>query len=320
MQSLLKSETSLIFFGSSDFSVPSLRELYKNFVIKAVVTTPDKPAGRGLKLKKNPVKIAAEELGLKISEPENLKDDEFIESLHQLSPDFIVLVSYGKILPKEILEIPKIEAINLHPSLLPKYRGAAPIQRVLMNGEEITGITIISMNEEIDAGEILLQKAIKIEPCDNYDTLSKRLAEEGSRLLLEAIKKIKNKEIIPIPQDSSKATYAPKIRKEERLIDWNKECLKIHNLVRGLSTKFPAYTFFRKKRLEILETALDKKGKGIPGEIIQLNKDLYVGCKDGSLKILKLKPEGKKIMTGKAFLHGYKPKEKERLGSKESSD
>ncbi len=302
----------IIFFGSPEFSLPSLRLIKENEEIIAVVTSPPKPTGRGQKEQKTPVHIFAENSGLKVFTPTEPNHPEFISTIAKLYPELFVVVSYGFILSGDLLRIPKFGGINLHPSLLPKYRGAAPIQWTLINGETKTGITIIQMNEKMDAGKIILQNEFPVLPDDNYDRLSHRLAELGAPILLEAIKLIKSQNYNLIAQDVSQVTKAPKIKKENCYINWNQSTDTVYNFIRGLSSEPGARTRFRGQELKIL--AVEKSNDRIPpGTIKVTGKLLLVGTADGSVSILKLQPPNKRPQTGIDFINGFRPNDGEVL-------
>ena len=295
--------------GTPLFAVPSLKALYEKFEVVGVVAQPDRPAGRGQKLTPPPVKVAASELGIPVYQPEKIK--EFIPKVKELNPDCIVVVAYGKILPRELIYLPPYGSINLHASLLPKYRGAAPIQRALMAGEKETGNTVMLINEKMDAGDILSQESLIVEEEDNFYTLSEKLAKRGARLLVETLEKWFERKISPIPQDDDQATYAPPIQKEEFRICWKAPAESVKDRVRGLYPN--AYTTFRGKRIKILKAkVLDMQGE--PGEILSRGR-FIVGCGKGAVEILELiSPKGKK-MSGEEFMRGYKPKLYESLES-----
>ncbi len=296
----------IIFFGSGAFGLPSLEALIKakeNLV--AVITAPDKPKGRGLKLKQTLIKEKATSYNLPVFQPEDTKEPHFRETLSSLNPDLGILIAFGSILNREIIALPKMGIINLHPSLLPEYRGSAPIPRAIIKGEEETGNTIIKINEGIDSGAIIIQERVKIKPEDTAGSLSERMAREGAFLLLEAISLFKEGRAELKTQDEKKATFAPKLKKSDGLIDWKKEADEIYNLVRGLSPWPSAYTFLEAKRLKIWETEV-KEEQGKPGEIISADeKGILVGCKKGSLLIKSLQLEGKKKMSAPEFLRGH---------------
>lgn len=296
----------IIFFGSGAFGLPSLEGLIKakeNLV--AVITAPDKPKGRGLKLKETPIKEKATSYNLPVFQPEDTKEPHFRETLSSLNPDMGILIAFGSILNREIIALPKMGIINLHPSLLPKYRGSAPLPRAIIKGEEETGNSIIKIDEGIDSGEIILQKRAKIKPEDTAGSLSERMAREGAFLLLKAISLVKEGNLELKTQDEKEATFAPKLKKSDGLINWGKEADEIYNLVRGLNPWPSAYTFLEGKRLKIWETEV-KEGQGKPGEIIGTDENgIWVGCKKGSLLIKSLQLEGKRKMSASEFLRGH---------------
>ena len=295
----------IVFVGTSEFGIPVLEELAEKHEIPLVITQPDRPKGRGRKLSPTPIKEAAQRLGLRIIQPERISEAE--DAIRKIQPDVLLVVSYGQIIPKSILEIPKIGPINIHPSLLPKYRGAAPIQRVIMNGERETGVTIMWMNERLDAGDILLQESTPIDPEENYGSLHDRLSKMSARLTVKALQLLERGEAPRIPQDEDKATYAEPITKEETVIDWKEPAEKIHNLVRALSPKPGAQAFISRNRFKIYKTRLSE-GEGEPGSI--LVKDikrgiLKIACREKSVEILEIQPEGKRVMDVASFLRGY---------------
>ncbi len=296
----------IIFFGSGAFGVPSLEALIKakeNLV--AVITAPDKPKGRGLKLKETPIKEKATFYNLRVLQPKDTNAPYFRETLSSLNPDLGILIAFGSILNKEIINLPKMGIINLHPSLLPKYRGSAPIPRAIIAGEKETGNTIIKINEGVDSGTILVQEKVKINPEDTAGSLSARMAKEGASLLLKAIFLLKEGEAKLKTQDEKEASPAPKLKKSDGLIDWKKDAGEIHNLVRGLNPWPSAYIFLEGKRLKIWETEIEEK-QGKPGEIISADENgILIGCKKGSLLIKSLQLEGKKKMAAGEFLRGH---------------
>jgi len=300
----------IIFFGSDEFGIPSLNELKKNFDLLAVVTAPDKPKGRGLKLLPTPVKKWAEENGISVFTPE-IFDDEFISRLKSFNPDLIVLISYGKKLPPEIIKIPLLCSVNIHPSLLPKYRGAAPIEWALINGEEETGITAIKMSGKIDAGEIILQKKFPVFPEDDAISLKRRLSNASGEILIDAIEKIKKGE--KGKKQKGKPSYARKLKKEDGKIKWDKKAIEIHNLIRGVVEWPTAFTYIEtekgKKLIKIFKSEIGKeKGKsGKIGEIIEIGDDfIEVACGEGTIKIKEIQIEGKRKMETSEFLRGHK--------------
>jgi len=302
----------IIFFGSDEFGIPSLNELKKNFDLLAVVTAPDKPKGRGLKLLPTPVKKWAEENSIPVFTPE-IFDNDFIFRLKSLNSDLIVLISYGKKLPPEIIEIPELCSINIHPSLLPKYRGAAPIEWALINGEKETGITVIKMSEKIDTGEIILQKKFPVFSDDDAISLKRRLSNASGEILIDAIEKIKKG--TKGRKQEGKPSYARKLKKEDGRIKWDRKVTEIHNLIRGVVEWPTAFTYIEtekgKKLIKIFKSEIGKeKGKfGKGGEIIEIGDDfIEVACGEGTIKIKEIQIEGKKRMETSEFLKGHKIK------------
>ena len=300
----------IIFFGSDIFGIPCLEILKRNFQIIGVVTASDKPKGRGLKIQPTPIKEWAQMNGIDVFQPE-IFDDNFLKKIEKLSPDLIVLISYGKILPSLLINIPKIASINVHPSLLPKYRGPAPIEWALINGETKTGITIIKMDEKIDTGEIIIQKEVEILPSDNAFTLKNKLSQIASDVLIEAIEIIK-KNGKTYPQKGT-PSYARKLKKEDGLIKWENSSEKINNLVRGVIIWPTAYTYIitnsTKKLIKIYKTEIGEKEGNFrsPGEIIRIENDyIEVACGKGTLRIKELQLEGRNRMNVSQFLCGYR--------------
>lgn len=297
----------IIFFGTPEFAIPSLNILLENkYEIVGVVTVPDKEKGRGLKLEPSPVKRFALEHGLKVLQPEKLRDESFQGQLKELKPELGVVVAY-RILPVEVYTIPEFGTFNLHASLLPKYRGAAPIQWALINGEKITGVTTFFLQEKVDTGNIILQREVEIDDEDNFQTLHDKLSEVGAQLVLETVRRIELRDINLIPQNESEATLAPKITKEICRINWNQSAEKIHNLVRGLSPSPAAFTILGNKLIKIYKTKiLDEKSDKSPGEIMIEDERILVNTRDKLIEILELQPESRKKMNAKEFLLGYR--------------
>ncbi len=296
----------IIFFGSDSFGLPSLEALIKSKEnLVAVITAPDRPKGRGLRLEQVPVKEKAASYNLPIIQTKDTREPHFKETLSSLNPDLGVLIAFGSILNREIINLPKMGIINLHPSLLPKYRGPAPIPWAIIKGEKGTGNSIIKIDEGIDSGSIILQERIEIKAEDTAGSLSERMAREGANLLLRAISLLKEKRVKLKVQDEQEATFAPKLKKSDGLINWRGEAVKIHNLVRALSPWPSAYTFLEGKRLKIWETEI-RENQGKPGEILKPQKDqLLIACGKGSLLIKSLQLEGKKRMAVSEFLRGH---------------
>lgn len=295
----------LIFMGTPDFAVPCLEKLIESgHEVSAVFTQPDKPVGRKQVLTPPDVKVCALKHGLTVYQPNSMRDGTAMEIIREIDPDAIIVAAYGKILPKEILDFPRYGCINVHGSLLPKYRGAAPIQWSVINGDPETGVTIMQMNEGIDTGDMLLQKALPIGIDDTAESMFDKLAELGAKTLIEALEKLERGELSPEKQDESHATYASMLDKSISLIDWNISGTAVHNLVRGLYSWPVAYTLLHGKKLKILRTSpCDKSGEA--GKVLSLDP-LTVACGEGSVIIHELQLEGKKRMDAKTFLVGHK--------------
>jgi methionyl-tRNA formyltransferase len=292
--------------GTPEFSLPSLKILLKSrHKILAVVTQPDKERGRGKKVSFTPVKKFAVENSITVYQPEKLKNnEEFVEQVKSLNPDLFVVVAF-RILPKEIFEIPKFGSFNLHGSYLPKYRGAAPIQWALINGETETGLTTFKLAEKVDTGNIYLQEIIKIYPEDDFGTLHDRMSELGAKMVLETVNLIESGNYELKQQDDSLASPAPKITKEICQIDWNKSALEIHNLVRGLSPYPAAFFIFNEKVIKIYKTEIVERTDLKLFQIEQSKKELIIGCGKAALRILELQQEGRKRMTAEEFVRGF---------------
>jgi len=300
----------IVFFGTPEFAVPFLDALFndKEIDILAVVTQPDREAGRKKTLTPPPVKIKAQDLGLTVLQPLKLKNnDELINLLKGLKADFFVIIAYGKIFPNEILDIAKYGSVNVHGSLLPKYRGASPIQSALLNGDKETGLSIIKISEELDAGNIYLLKKETINEDDTYETLARRLSEIGAILLPSALKDIKNKVLTPIEQNESRATKCEKFTKSDALIDpKTEEAEKIYNKLKAFTPWPGIYMVFKGKRLKIVKAAPLKEQSTVnAGEFKEINKELILGTKKGDLKITEIQPEGKKVMQPNEFINGF---------------
>jgi len=297
----------IVFMGTPDFAIPSLKILIENkHQILAVVTTPDKERGRGQKITFTAVKQFAVENNIPVYQPEKLKgNNEFAEQMKSLNPELFVVVAF-RILPKEVFEIPKFGSFNLHGSYLPKYRGAAPIQWALINGDEETGLTTFKLAEKVDTGNIYVQEKVKINPDDNFETLHDRMSLIGAELVLKTVTMIESGNFELRAQDDSIASPAPKITKETCLIDWNKPALQIHNLIRGLSPHPVAYFLHNNKVIKIYKSEIVKDLTLKPGEFHQTKTELFIGCGEDALKILEIQQEGKKRMTTEEFLRGFR--------------
>ena len=289
----------VIFMGTPDFAVPSLAALADKTEVLCVVTQPDRPKGRGHKLQPPPVKIFAEENNLRVIQPLKVKSPEVVEELAALKPDLIVVVAFGQILSQKILDIPRFGCINVHASLLPKYRGAAPIEWSIIRGEKVTGITTMQMNAGLDTGDILEQSEVKISDEMILYELRERLMTVGADLLLKTLYKLQRGELRPIKQDDSLSTYAPLLKRDTGLIDWQKSSREIHNLVRGL------YGAARAGKFKIWRTRPAAENLS-PAEIKIVGEKFFVGTGDGSLEILEIQAPNSKKMAAADFLRGNK--------------
>jgi len=306
----------ILFMGTAKFANPSLEALIKggHFTI-GVVTQPDRPKGRGRQFVAPPVKDIAGRHQLSVIQPERVRDPDFIQTFRALAPDMVVLVAFGQILPKEVIQFPRMGCINVHPSLLPKYRGAAPIQWALIRGEKETGITTIMMDEGVDTGDILLQRKTAIEPDENFDRLHDRLALMGAEVLTETIEGLLQGNIHRRPQDAAQASYAPRLKKEDGLIRWDADAREIKNFISGLSSTPGAYTWLQGKMMKIFSAkAVEAPGAERPGTIIKTPDGLRVAAKNGYLEIRQLQLEGKRRMTAIEFLRGHRIESGEMAG------
>ncbi len=297
----------IIFMGNPDFAVPSLRRISESsHKIIAVVSNRPKRIGRGNKIKETSVGITAKAMEIPLLQPPKLNDKQFLQYLSWMKPDIFVVVAY-KILSDKLLTIPKYGAINLHPSLLPKYRGAAPIQWALINGDSLTAVTTISLSKQIDSGKILLQETVNIENEDNYGTLASRLSEKGADLVLKTLNGIEINSLQGTPQDESKVTLAPKIKSDDYKIDWTKQANEIHNLIRAFSPAPGAFTAINNKRIKIFSSSiLDNLSDNMNcGEIVICSRNqLGIQTGNGVLEINEVQIEGKKRMKVEEFLRG----------------
>ncbi len=304
---------NIVFFGSAEFATPCLKALIDSEEsIIAVVTQTDMPAGRGQHISFPPIKKLALSHNLPVLQPENPKDENFVSHLKQLQPDLIVVVEYGHIIKKNILEIPKFGCINVHGSLLPRYRGAAPVQRAIMCGEKITGVTTMFMNTKMDAGDIILQESIEIGENETGGELHYRLSDIGAKLLVKTVKLLAEGNAPRIPQNHEQATLAPKIEKEMCKIDWTLSSIEIHNFIRALAPKLTAYTIFKSEHLKVWESKIidDFSQESSPGDIIFTNKKdgLIVATGKGKILLKTVQMPNKKHITGEEFIIGYRIK------------
>ena len=304
------------FFGTPEIAAFCLEKLIDTYRVVFTVAAEDKPSGRHLKIRYNQVKEIALKQGIQLYQPANLRDQDFIRTIEKERADLFVVVAYGRVIPPEVFSLPPLGTINLHPSLLPKYRGAAPIQWVLINGESETGITVQMMDEEIDMGDILTQRRIQIPIDMTSEELYRIILPLGADLLIETIALLQTKSIEPKKQNNDEATYCERITKNTSRIDWSKSSSEIHNLVRGLNPKPVAWTTFRGKSIRIWRTAMCEEDIETParGHIsIYKKKRLLIGTGDGLLEILQIQPETKRIMDALSFINGYRLQESDRF-------
>lgn len=308
---------NIVFMGTPEFSVSALEELIKaGHNILAVVTQPDKARGRGKEIQYTPVKEAALKYDIPVYQPKQVKDTEFVNVLREINPDVMVVIAFGQILSKDILDIPKYGCINIHASLLPKYRGAAPIQWSIIDGEEITGVTTMYMNEGLDTGDMLDKEIVKISKKETGGSLHDKLAQVGSTLIIETLDKIEKGNISRVKQEDSESTYAKILDKKLGNIDFSMKAVEIERLIRGLNPWPSAYTKLNNKNLKIWDAeVIEKEYEGNFGEIVDINDDsLIVKTGENSLAIMSLQLEGKKRMDVVDFLRGYKLEIGQRLG------
>ena len=302
----------VIFMGTPEFAIPTLEFLYNNGVeIPLVITQKDRPKGRGKKIQFTPIKEKALELGLEVYQPDTINSSESIEKMKALSPDFIVVAAFGQILKKQVLEMPKYGCINVHASLLPKYRGAAPINWAIINGEDETGITIMEMAEGLDTGDMIISRTIPINYNDDSITIHDKLSQLGGELIVEALEGIKEKRFTKTPQDHELSTYAHMISKETGKINWNDTALNVRNLVRGLKPWPYAHTDYKGITVKIHDVdIIDKFKEGENGEIITVSDDgIIVNASDKCIVIKELQFPGKKKLFVKDLLKGNKIEE-----------
>lgn len=307
----------LVFLGTPRFAVPSLEHLVSaGHDVAAVFTQPDRPSGRGKQVHSSPVKESALRLGLQVHQPERIRRPEVVECLRSIGAMAMVVVGYGQIIPQSIIDLPPLGIINVHASLLPKYRGAAPIQWAIANGETITGVTTMRIDAGLDTGDILLARSMQIAPEETAPELSERLASDGADLLVETLKGLEAGAIRPTPQDGDQATLAPILKKEDGRIDWSMSAKDIVNRVRGLQPWPGAYTFFRGQRLHVWRARIaeDTPGAGHHGTIRSWNRRLTVQAGSGAVEPLEVQLEGRKRISPEAFLNGFPLNDNETLG------
>jgi methionyl-tRNA formyltransferase len=319
-------DMDLVFCGTPQFAVPTLQALTNDAAghrVRLVVTQPDRPSGRGMELSAPPVKQLAQKLGLAVTQPEKIKNNlEFRARLEEIRPEAIVVVGYGRIIPQWMIDLPPLGNINLHGSLLPKYRGAAPVQWAIASGETVTGVTTMRIDAGLDTGDILLQRETPIAAEETAVTLAPRLAEMGAPLMVETLARLKAGTITPLKQDDAQATLAPILKKEDGLMDFRRSAQQICNRLRGFQPWPGAYTTFRGKNLHVWAAQLvEDSGVGgqesavPPGGMIVESDRLLVRCGERTvLELLVVQPEGKKRMAARDFIHGYHPKSGEPFG------
>lgn len=314
----------IIFMGTADFGGPVLKKLIdsKENII-SVITQPDRPQGRGRKILPTPIKEIALNRGIEVFQPENINNDDSIKKIKEFNPDLILVVAYGQILSKDILNIPKVGCLNIHASLLPKYRGAAPINRAIINGEKETGITFVFMNEKVDAGDIIDQQKITILPDETYGELYDRLSNLSAKIISTILEKIEEGKIKRISQESKLVTFAKKMTKQDGEINWSEKGEKIYNLIRGTTLYPGAFTSYKGKKLKITKARFlgnyqneVELSSSIPGSVFKIEKEsLLISTGDkGIIKIFRLIPAGSKELTASQFVNGYKVKVGDILG------
>lgn len=299
-----------VFMGTPDFAVDTLRALHRGHEVSAVVTQPDRPKGRGEKLLFPPVKEEALALGIPVLQPQRVRDEAFIRELRELRPDVIVVVAFGQIIPQEILDLPRCGCVNVHASLLPKYRGAAPVQWAVINGEKCSGVTTMQMDAGLDTGDILLQKEVELAPDETGGSLFDRLKIIGAQLLLETLDALEAGTVVPRPQpEESPTAYAAMLTKQMGQIDWSGSAAALERLVRGLSPWPGTYTHLGGKTLKIWRASVREGGGAAPGTVVAAKKEFAVQTGDGVLVLREVQLEGKKRMEADAFLRGFSVRE-----------
>ncbi|HKM48526.1 MAG TPA: methionyl-tRNA formyltransferase [Terriglobales bacterium] len=311
---------NLVFCGTPRFAVPTLEKLVETgYSLSQVVTQPDRPRGRGMEMALSPVKDAAIRLGLSLLQPAAIKNnDEFREQLTAIRPDAIIVVGYGRIIPQWMIDLPRFGNLNLHASLLPKYRGAAPIQWAIANGESVTGVTTMRIDAGLDTGDILMQREISIAADDTTGTLGPKLAAIGADLMVETLRGLESGQVRPTPQDHSQATLAPILKKEDGRMDFARSAKDLLNRLRGFQPWPGAFTTFKGKTLQVHRAQpAQRTVKATPGEIAAEGTRLFVGCglhADTTLELIEIQLEGKRRMTAQEFINGYRPQPGDHLG------
>ncbi|MCL4850375.1 MAG: methionyl-tRNA formyltransferase [Bryobacteraceae bacterium] len=312
----------LIFLGTPQFAVPTLQAVVEGgHHVLAVFTQPDRPSGRGGKIVFSPVKQKAIELGIPVKQPQRIRGAEAFDFLAGAGADAMVVVGYGQIIPQAVIDLPRFGIVNVHASLLPKYRGAAPVQWAIVNGEVQTGVTTMKIDAGLDTGDMLLRAETQVGPEEDAVELSGRLSRLGAGLLVETLRRMEAGTITPEPQDNSEATYAPVLKKEDGLINWNESAMSIHNRVRGLVPWPGAYTYFRGQLLHVWKAKpAAEQTEGTPGTLHPVRRSLRVACGGGtSLELLDVQLEGRKRTTAESFLNGQRILEGEPLAGARGS-
>ena len=308
----------LVFCGTPQFAVPTLESLVAaSHSVPLVVTQPDRPRGRGMELAASPVKDAAIRLGVPVVQPAAIKNNaEFRGQLEALHPDAIIVVGYGRIIPQWMIDLPQYGNLNLHASLLPKYRGAAPIQWAIANGESITGVTTMRIDAGLDTGAILMQREMAILPDDTAETLAPKLASDGAELMIETLRGLETGQVKPTPQDHSRATLAPILKKEDGRMDFSRSAYELFNRMRGFRPWPGAFTTFKGKNMQVHRAEPVQSADGLPqGSTALQDARLVVGCgQDTALNLIEVQLDGKRRMSAQEFVNGYRPKPGDRLG------
>ena len=305
------------FFGTPAFAVPTLDALLASrHTVVGVVTQPDRPRGRGQKISDAPVKARAVAAGLPILQPDKLKDPVFVGAFAALTADLAVVAAYGKILPESLIATPRFGMINVHASLLPKYRGAAPVHRAVIAGEPETGVTIMRVVKALDAGPMMATVRRSIRPDETSDVVERDLADLGAALLVDVVDRIAQGQAVETPQDDSQATYAPRLTKGDGIVDWTLPAVRIHNLIRGLYPWPHAFSFLEGRRLILLKSKVCEGMAAAPGTIVEADADrLVVATASDAIRLLELQPEGKRRLTAREFLSGHPVTEGQRFSS-----
>lgn len=300
----------IVYMGTPDFAVEPLEAIIKaGYEVAAVVTQPDKQKGRGKEVKMTPVKECALRHGITVFQPVKIKEPEAVAELEKYQADLFVVAAFGQLLSEEILNMPEYGCINIHASLLPAYRGAAPIQWAVLNGEKESGVTIMQMDKGLDTGDMLLKRSVELSPKETGDSLHDKLMHLGAELIVEALSKLEKGELVPEKQKDELSSYAKKLTKAMGQIDWSKDAVSLERWIRGLNSWPSAYTFFGGKTLKIWEAQVtEEKGaqKAEPGQVVSVSRESFtVACSQGALQILSLQLEGKKRVLTREFLLGY---------------